>query len=229
MGTTCLLLWGGQCRYGDKAEQRVLAWLAAFLEKSSFPATGATHTHSIQPLHVLAYEAALLAGHKIDDESDDAVLARKKLLSLVSDEKDGGEKKRKRSRGLTKLRKNLKIEFGKASAVDMKPFVQAILGTKLADKTYMRLGIDPSFIENDEPSPLFLYDGYKIKKAYGTSYQRVSVDWMEWKDVPTTLDRWAYFKMVRMLDLGINEKPHLIISMFVPPSKSAFGGEEFDY
>jgi hypothetical protein len=178
----------------------------------------------------LAYEAALLAGHKIDDDSDDAVLARKKLISLVpgASANDGKEKKRKRRpEGMGKLRKGLKIYNSKGS-VDMKGFMESILGTKLAEKTHMWFGIDPSFNENDEPSPLFLFDGLKMKKAYGPSYQRVSVDWMEWKDVPTALDRWAYFKMVRLLDLGINEKPRLMISMYVPPSKGAFG-DEYDY
>lgn len=232
MGTTCLLLWGGQCQqYTDNGEQRVLEWIATVLGKGGAFPDGASA--QVQPLFVLAYEAALLAGHKIDDDSEDGVLARKSLLSLVSDEKTGEEKKKRKrpnNKEMKKLRRHLKID--NPSGVDMKAFVQTILGTNLADKTYMRFGIDPSFNENDEPSPIFLYDGYKIKKAYGTSYQRVSVDRMKWKDVPTALDRWAYFKMVRLLGLvgyGMDEKPNLIISMYVPPSKNAFGGAEYDY
>lgn len=227
MGTTCLLLWGGKVEHGDKIEQRVLEWIATILGKKdgSFPPGASAQ---VQPLFVLAYEAALLAGHKIDDESDDA--ARKQLLSLIPEEGEE-EKKRKRSNNkvVTKLRKNIKI--GKRSGVDMEAFVKTILGTALADKTYMRFGIDPNCIENDEPSPLFLYDGYKMKQTYGTSYQRVSVDMMEWKDVPTALDRWAYFKMVRLLGLEgrcMSDMPRLITSMFVPPAKNSYG-DGYDY
>lgn len=218
MGTTCFLLWGDQCRYN--VEERALECIETV-------ENGGSVRVPIQKLQVLAYEAALLAGHKIDDESDDAVLARKNLLPIVIESTGEEEKKRKRAKEWTKLRKKLKIH--NHGRLDTKKVTRALLGTELADRTHFTFGIDPSFNELDEPSPLFLYDEMKVKKAYGTSYQRNSVDWIEWKNVPNAIDRWAYFKIVRLLGLGLNEKPNLIISMFVPPHTSAVGGEEYDY
>jgi len=69
---SCLLLWGSECKEAD--EEQLLERIGALEEGGCVPPT-------VQSLFVLAYEAALLAGYKIDDGSDYATLARKNLLA----------------------------------------------------------------------------------------------------------------------------------------------------
>lgn len=70
-GTSCVLLWGNKCTFAD--QESVIDRLGNLQNNGPiFP------TAVIQPLFVLAYEAALLAGHKIDESEDDAILLSRK-------------------------------------------------------------------------------------------------------------------------------------------------------
>jgi len=70
--------------------EKVLQRLGNF-EKEGIPPV-------IQPLFVLAYDAALLVGHMFQDDSDDAILAKKSLVALPTQQEVPKDKKRKRNK-----------------------------------------------------------------------------------------------------------------------------------
>lgn len=229
-GTTCLLLWGGACKGSDAC--KVLDRFGSFEQGGGImPATTMP-----QPLHILALEAALLAGHKIDEDSDDFTLAKKNLRVPLWPEENGqklskAEKKKKRAID-RELCKNLEISGYPCQRQEK--FMEELLGKELASRSTIRIGFDKHAKEGEceDPLPLFLYfsSSSKVKTAYCNSYQRNDMCQMDWEQVPNIVDRWAFFKASRLLGLAMDEKPSLLLTMYVPPHKSQFAGEEeYDY
>lgn len=73
MGSSCLILWGSEL------EMRKVTEITRRLEHRDF-------LTAAQPLHVLAYEAMLLANRKMDTDSDDAILAELIFVPLLKRE-----------------------------------------------------------------------------------------------------------------------------------------------
>lgn len=48
--------------------------------------------------------------------------------------------------------------------------------------------------------------------------------------VPSVVDCWSWFKATTLFGLDLDEKSSLIVTMFVPPARSHYGGDDvYDY
>jgi hypothetical protein len=226
-----MLLWGESLPFneGTNTGNKVFRVFAAHEQGFCIPPT-------IQPLHVLAFEAALLAGNKIDEDSDDYTLAKQNLRVIPwnAQGKARSKAEKKKKRAIERdLLKSLEVSrYGASSRQEH--FMQELLGTKLAAHAKIRFGFDHNAKEDEceDPLPLFMYFAArgKVETLSCSSYQRNDMHKMEWDDtVPDAVDRWAFLKATKLLGLDVSEKPSLILTMFVPPAKAAYGGEVYDY
>lgn len=229
-GTTCLLIWGGALKGPDLDK--------VFDRFGKFESEGADAQlpPTAQPLQVSGFEAALLAGNSFDKDSDDLALAKTNLVipdwTPEEDVKklDKSEQKKRRSRD-RELCKNLVISPYPDNR--QKKFMEELLGKELASRTNLRFGFDSNAKEweCEDPLPLFLYfaSRNKVSTAYCNSYNRNGMHQVDWESVPDAVDQWAFYKACRMLGITMNEKPSLILTMFVPPYNERTGMDGYDY
>jgi len=208
---------------------------------------------TIQPLYVLAFEAALLAGNKFDNDTDEAALAKKTLVPLPKQEnlscavegmresllcykgiscncKSCRVNKRKRDDHERMTQSCFQIGINYGTHVIQSSFLECLLGKKLAFPVELRFGYDQTLCTECDKAPINLYFAAKdrVKKLESISRDRGKVQAMDLDTVPTTLDLWAFSKVVCLLGLDCKEVPKLHVTLYNHNTDNEWNDNLFD-